>query len=142
MLSLQTELHRGRPIMSSLASKMPSQTVAEAPTEMAFADRRPSRRKRQLLPAMVTTLNGQQKFDCTIRDISESGARVAFPKTAQFPSVMYLINVRDRVVYEANVVWCGQAEDGVAFIQTLALSAIVDPAMSFLKRIWLERAIR
>ena len=128
--------------MSSLAMKISSQADTDAVTDLPFGERRPSRRKRQLLPAVGTTLGGQRTFDCNIRDISESGARIAFPKSAIFPCAIYLINLRGRVAHKCDVVWCGQTEAGVAFVETLPPSSIEDPAMGFLRRLWLERAVR
>ena len=105
-------------------------------------ERRPSRRKPGLLPGIIAYEGGRQSLDCTIRDLSESGARVVMPKNAIFPSRFYLINVRDRVSHEAKVIWCGASEAGLAFIATLPLTEGLDPALSFLRRMWLERAVR
>src|SRR5882762_10041236 len=73
-------------------------------------ERRPKRRARALLQAIITYGNGAHSFDCTIRDLSEFGARVAIPKSFLFPSAFYLINVRDRSVHDARVIWCGGAQ--------------------------------
>jgi PilZ domain len=113
-------------------------TYADTPA----TEKRPRRRQRVLLSAVVVYAEGKQSFDCTIRDISEGGARIAFQKGSQFPSSFYLINIRDRIVYDAGVVWCGPSEAGIAFTKTFPLSDLVDPAQSFLKRLWLNRASR
>jgi len=110
--------------------------------DLATHDRRPLRRARTLLPAIATYANGIYSFDCTIRDLSETGARIAIPKGLLFPSEFHLINVSARTVHEAKVVWCGATQAGVRFVRTVALSKITDPSLGFLKRLWLERAAR
>jgi hypothetical protein len=105
-------------------------------------ERRPKRRKRVLLPGVIACDSGAHGIDCTIRDLSQDGARIAMPANMQFPSTVYLINIRDRMVYEARVAWCGTAEAGLAIVRTLALNEICDPALVFLRRIWMERAMR
>ena len=95
-----------------------------------------------LLPGVIAYDGGIYSVDCTLRDLSDAGARVLMPKYTQFPSRFYLINVRDRVAYEARVIWCGVSEAGVAFTKTLALADGLDPNLSYLKRMWLARAVR
>jgi PilZ domain len=106
------------------------------------AERRPGRRKRVLLAGMVTYANGAHSFDCTIRNLSETGAQVVIGKNAQFPSDFYLINIRDRVVYDAKVVWNKGSEIGVQFQKVRPLSDITDSSLGFLRRLWLSKATR
>jgi hypothetical protein len=112
------------------------------PSQPPPAERRPTRRKRVLLAAMVTYADGARSFDCTIRNVSETGAQILMGKNAQFPSEFYLINIRDRVAYDAKVMWNNGIEVGVQFKKTYPLSDITDPSMSFLKRLWLSKAAR
>jgi hypothetical protein len=104
------------------------------------AERRPNPRKRVLLVGIVVYANGAYSFDCTFRNLSETGARIVVGKNAQFPSDFYLINIRDRVAYEAKVVWNNGSEIGVTFQNILPMSEITDPTLSFLKRLWLSKA--
>ncbi len=105
-------------------------------------ERRPNRRKRSLLHGVIVYADGIHTLDCTIRDLSETGARIVTPKNSQFPSRIFLINVRDRLVYDAGVAWCGATEAGLAFTKVIPLRDGLDPSLSFLKRIWLARAAR
>src|ERR1700692_139593 len=50
------------------------------------AERRPRSRKRVLLGGIITFADGAHSFDCTFRNLSESGARIVVAKNAQFPS--------------------------------------------------------
>ncbi len=104
------------------------------------AERRPKPRKRVLLTGIVTYANGAHSFGCTIRNLSDSGARIAVSKNAHFPSDFYLIGIRDRLVYDAQLAWNNGAEVGVTFKAIRSLADITDPALSFLKRLWLTKA--
>ena len=104
------------------------------------AERRPSPRSRVLLSGIVVYGDGAYSFDCAFRNLSATGARVAMGKNVQFPSQFFLINIRDRVAYDCEVVWNKAGEVGVAFKATIALSAITDPALGYLKKLWLAKA--
>ena len=104
------------------------------------AERRPKARQRVLLSGIVTHSDGAYSFDCSFRNLSETGARLAVPKNAQFPSEFFLINMRDRVAYDCKVVWNKGGEVGVTFKATVSLSAVTDPALAYLKKLWLSKA--
>ena len=96
---------------------------------------RPKRRQRVLLGGIIASTDESQCFKCSIRDISETGARLIHGGQ-QVPCDFYLIHIRDRVVYEAKLIWKSEREVGVAFKKHFRLSDIVDPAQRFLTRIW------
>lgn len=104
------------------------------------AERRPKSRKQVLLTGIIAFPGGDSSVNCTIRDLSETGARVVAAKGAHIPAHFYLINIRDRVAYEASLVRSEGAEAGVVFKKTLALSGLTDPALAFLKRMWMSKA--
>ena len=106
------------------------------------SERRPKSRKQVLLTGIIASVSGDSSFDCTIRDLSETGARIVAAKGAQIPPAFYLINVRDRVAYETGLVRSDGLEAGVIFKKTLPLSRLTDPALGFLKRMWLAKATR
>ena len=108
--------------------------------ETAGVERRPKTRKRVLLTGIIALVDGGRHFDCTIRDLSETGARVVPAKGAQLPLEFYLINIRDRVAYDAKLVRSDGAEAGIVFKKTFPLSQLNDPALGFLKRLWLSKA--
>ena len=104
------------------------------------ADRRPKSRARVLLSGIVTHSDGAYSFDCSFRNLSETGARVTVGKNAQFPTEFFLINIRDRVAYDCKVVWNKGGEVGVTFKAVVPLSAITDPSLAYLKKLWLAKA--
>ena len=99
------------------------------------AERRPKPRSRVLLSGVVAYGDGAYSFDCSFRNLSETGARVSIGRNLQFPSEFFLINVRDRVAYDCKVVWNKGSEVGVTFKATVALSAVTDPALAYLKKL-------
>src|ERR1700760_1757089 len=109
-------------------------------TDTSNDDRRPKTRKSVLLTGIVAFDGGQRYFDCTIRDLSETGARIVAAKGARIPEAFYLINVRDRTAYEARRVRADTGGPGIHFSKTLPLSGLTDPALGFLKKLWLSRA--
>jgi hypothetical protein len=109
-------------------------------TEPPVAERRPSARSRVLLSGIVTYGDGAFSFDCSFRNLSKTGARVMVGINMQFPSQFFLINIRDRVAYDCKVVWNKGSEIGVTFKAVVALSAITDPRLAYLKKLWLAKA--
>ena len=99
------------------------------------------RRNRVVLGGVISYADGAHSFNCAIRDITDTGARVVV-RGQQFPSGFYLINIRDRLVYDAKVVWNNGSAVGVSFKKTIRLADIVDPALSYLPNLWLARAPR
>ena len=104
-----------------------------------LTEKRADVRRRVLLPAIVAYAKGMHHFECGIRDLSETGARIAVPRSAQFPSSFYLINVRDRLVHDAKLV--RRIGSDVGLILTGAID-LADPAFVFLGRLLAERAAR
>ena len=106
------------------------------------AERRPSPRKRVLLRGVVTYLGGTHSFDCMIRDLSESGARISLSAVQPISSHVYLIDVRGRTAYEATVVWNKGMQLGLKFLKTLPLANVTDPELAYLAKLWHGRAVR
>src|SRR5690348_8656364 len=100
------------------------------------AERRPERRRRTLLGGRVSYDSGAHVFDCTIRDLSESGARITVPGQQPIASQVYLINIRDRIVYEAVVVWNRGGQAGLSFRRKLPIAELADESLHYLKRLW------
>ena len=105
-------------------------------------DGRARHRPAILLAAVLTYDHGAHSADCTIRDLNELGARIGVAGGSKYPASIYIVNMRDRLVYEARVVWHRMGQLGVEFERTLRLSEINDPALIYLRRLWIERAVR
>lgn len=106
----------------------------------AVKEKRRAPRRRTLLTGKIVHSEGAFSLDCTIRDLSATGARIQVKRDALVPTSIFLINIRDRVAYEGVVGWKRLPEYGIAFLATHALSNLTKPELQFLKRIWLACA--
>ena len=109
----------------------------EHPPEL---ERRPNRRRHVLFTGIVASRDGTRSFDCAIRNLSDGGAKITFGATDQLPQACFLINVRDRLVYDAKIVWRTGKAAGLSFEKTMRFSDINDPSLSFLADLWLAKA--
>jgi hypothetical protein len=105
-------------------------------TELA----RRTRRKRVLMQSVIADVSGSHLFDCTILDVSDEGARIRLSAKYELPKIYYLINVPARLAYEAVTVWRNSTQVGVRFAKTIPVAATTDPALAFLRRLWLQAA--
>jgi len=94
------------------------------------------------MTGIIAFAGGERVYDCTFRDLSATGARIAVGKNVQLPPEFYLINIRDRCVYEAKLVRTEGAEAGVTFQKTVPLADLSDPKLAYLKRLWIAKATR
>ena len=102
-----------------------------------LADRRPNPRKRVLFGGVVVHDQGSYSFNCKIRDLTAEGARIAIPAGQALPSEIYLINLRNQTCHKSKVIWLRGAEAGLTFLSSFDLQTTTDPALGYLKRIWL-----
>jgi hypothetical protein len=107
--------------------------AGKPPRTAGSNERRPKSRKRVLLTGIIASAGGDHSFGCTIRDLSETGARIVLPKGARLPLDFYLINIRDRTAYESRLVRSHGVEAGITFKRTLPLSNLTHPALGFPK---------
>jgi hypothetical protein len=80
-----------------------------------FADKRRSRRARSLLKGQIIFNNRFSIVDCSIRDISDTGARIAFAHPIDIPREFELDIPKKGSVVRARVVWSNGNEHGVVF---------------------------
>jgi hypothetical protein len=99
-------------------------------------NQRKTPRKRTLLGGKVVFGDGQHVRDCTIRDLSETGARIAIAKGEVIPTRVFLIDRRTPIAYEATVSWIKAPDFGLTFLKTHSLKGEVPPELDYLKRLW------
>jgi hypothetical protein len=99
------------------------------------ADRRPARRNRMLLTGLLVYDQGSHSLRCSIRDLSDSGARVAFAKGQMLPRLVWLINVRSRTAHAAETIWATEGAAGLRFTDAVDLNGEVVKDLAYLKRI-------
>ena len=95
-----------------------------------LSDLRSSKRTRTLLAGKLCYGNGLST-DCTISDISESGARVRSDMAAILPAEVFLVHLRDQKAFEATVVW--RRANGNLGLRFRAVHDLRDPSTDALK---------
>lgn len=80
------------------------------------ADRRRSKRARTFLDGRIILNNRNSVIDCTVRDLSETGAKITFAHTVQIPSEFELSIPRRGLVVRARVMWTKGKDLGITFI--------------------------
>ena len=111
-------------------------------------DRRASTRKRTLFGGIVSNRAGTLTWNCTIRNISETGAQIrlasdqgkTFDQTV--PTECILIDLANAMAHTATVEWRSHPSFGVRFVKSYALEGQTDPVMQFAKALWQERRKR
>jgi hypothetical protein len=105
------------------------------------ADGRAGERRRTLLRGRICWgPHAALSVDCTIRDLSETGAQLRVPADQPLPSTFHLIEVRDGLAFEASIAWRRDDLVGVRFAANHDLTQAVDGELKHLRRIWLAIA--
>ena len=99
-------------------------------------DQRGNLRRRTLLGGKVIYGDDNRVRDCTIRDISDKGARIGLAKGECVPTRLYLIDRRTARAYEARVTWIRVPDFGLTFVNGFNLESELPTNLQFLKRIW------
>src|SRR5665213_1722402 len=101
----------------------------------APVEKRAQSRKRVFMGGVVVYEEGLCSFACTIRNMTEAGARIAIPRWQVFPAIVYLISIKTERAYAARVAWVGEREAGLTFIDSFDLKD-VRPDIAHLRKIW------
>lgn len=101
-------------------------------------DGRNARRQRVLLGGKIVYDDGACSYDCAIRDLSESGARLGIRGATVLPKFFYLIDLRNGVAYDSEVIWRNATQTGVKFRGSLDVSALSDPDLKYLRNLYIE----
>ena len=80
-------------------------------------DRRSSKRRRTVLTGKVLFNNRASVFDCTIRDLSETGAQLTLADVSTLPRDFELEIPSKDMLVQAHVMWSRGRNHGVRFGQ-------------------------
>ncbi len=80
-------------------------------------NRRSNQRRRTILKGRILFNNRSSVLDCTIRDLSDTGAQLAFPDVSLLPLDFELEIPSKDLRISAQVVWSRGKNYGVRFIQ-------------------------
>ena len=108
---------------------------AQVPTGI---DARKFERKRIPLKSRLLDINGTTLSDCTIVDLSLVGAQISLPTADSIPERVYVVELTNRVAYEARVAWWRPNAAGLAFQEVYKLDDDMPEQMEFLKEALIE----
>lgn len=89
-------------------------------------EKRKTTRRRVLKEGKIIFADGMRVIDCTIRDLSDTGARLLIANTVGVPETFHLFEKSSGMVYPASVAWRQSSAIGVKFDG--APTSIHDPA--------------
>jgi len=84
------------------------------------------------LPAKVVL--GASMADCTIRDISVSGARVDAPSVLRLPDEVHLLILREGLLIHARRVWARFPLSGLNFVSAEEVAQSTHPEAALLRK--------
>lgn len=99
-------------------------------------------RKRTLINGRISQHEADASLDCTILDLSASGARIRTAPGHVLPSHFHLINMRDRAAYEVKVVWQKDQFAGLQFDSSHILGGALPKHLQYLRKLWMDYATR
>ena len=106
----------------------------DKPTTRSSVEKRAVRRRRVRLAAKVAF--GATMADCTIRDISDSGARVHAPTVLGLPEEVHVLIFREGRIMRAKRVWDDFPFFGLRFLSTEPAEGGAGPQTAALRGAW------
>ena len=82
---------------------------------MDFEDKHRFPRRRVLKDGKIVTKDHRSVIDCCIRDLSETGARLACGNPLGVPDHFRLLFLSNLTIRDADVIWRGNEQVGVHF---------------------------
>jgi hypothetical protein len=104
--------------------------------------RRRQLRKKTYLGGMIVSTDGALVVDCTIRDLSESGAKIRISSRQLIAERAYLIVSGREIAHEVAVVRSRGDELGLKFVASYSLEDMSSKNLMFLRRLVVERLPR
>ena len=95
-------------------------------------------RVRTFLGGRIVFHDGAYIYDCIVRDLSESGARVEIPEARLVPRRFYFLVSKEEVAYDCELVWRTRMMAGIRFRETIQLATCQDPKLRYLRQIAAE----
>jgi len=105
-------------------------------------DKRSGPRRRVLLSDMLVFDGGARTVNCSVRDLSDSGAKIELGGVELLPRSLWLIEMRAGVARECRVTWARGRQLGLEFIAAHDLQSADTPDLQFMRRLWIESVAR
>ncbi len=87
-------------------------------------DQRSNKRQRTVLDGRIVFNNRFSLIECTVRDLSDTGARIAFDHAIMIPPEFEIEIPKKSLSLRARVMWSNGKEHGVKFIDVPETKAI------------------
>jgi PilZ domain len=110
--------------------------------QLQIDNRRASRRQRVMLGGLIVSRGGAQTWDCAVRDVSETGAKIRLAPGQVIPEQCHFIQLKDGIAYDAVVEWLRLPEAGLRISNPYSLRDSSDPKYSQMRLLWQERRMR
>lgn len=104
--------------------------------------RRGADRKRALLAAKLSNEDSSLTIDCTIRDLSATGALVELAAPQLLPKTLRLLVIKEGVVFDTEVAWRRGNRMGLRLGDRHDLRESTDKQLTVLRAIWSHMALR
>jgi hypothetical protein len=108
--------------------------LAQPPAAEGAVEQRQRRRHRVLLAGKLAF--GRFCADCTIRDLTASGAQVHAPAVLGLPDIVFLLILKEGIVVRAERIWARAQKFGLAFLDAQAIETADYPAAPVLQAAW------
>lgn len=95
--------------------------------QRAALDHRSTVRVRSFLRAEIIHSHGNSRTECTVRDLSDGGARVEAPASVTIPEYFELFIPMRNITRKARMMWRAGNEIGVSFVLERAAPAPAPP---------------
>jgi hypothetical protein len=82
-----------------------------------MSERRKQLRSRTLLGGVISFNKRRSTLDCSVRNLSDTGARIEFNNTALLPDTFDLTIIRKDSTFRASTIWRTQTAAGVQFTE-------------------------
>jgi hypothetical protein len=87
-------------------------------------DQRSNKRQRTVLDGRIVFNNRFSLIDCTVRDLSDTGARIAFDHAITIPPEFEIEIPKKSLSLWARVMWSNGKEHGVMFVDAPRIKAL------------------
>jgi len=104
--------------------------------------KRKRRRRRVLFSGFIYVPETHSPFNCSIKDVSETGAKIIIKTEALVPSTFQLVNVTNQTAFEVQCVRRSGRELGLKILRSISLTEAASSDAQELKRLlvaWLHR---
>jgi PilZ domain-containing protein len=116
------------------ATSLKLESLVDDLTRHSGLEKRTQLRKRVLLAAKISF--NMTVADCSVRDLSEAGARLHAPSVLGLPDEVHLLIMREGLVIHARRVWAQFPAFGLKFLSAEPIDGCTRPQAAPLRKAW------